>query len=107
MIRRARNVRDFDGGFIAPRHGYGGVESYYADNSALSYACGIAVPTLCIAASDDPCVPVSTYEPFRRAATRGVRMTVTQGGGHVGFHDIAGTVPWHDRAIAHFFERLA
>jgi predicted alpha/beta-fold hydrolase len=106
-IRRARSVREFDDLFIAPRHGYEGVDHYYAENTPMRFLEGIAAPTLCIAAKDDPCVPVATYSDLQRAASRAVRVAVADGGGHIGFHDASTTVPWHDRAIASFFERMS
>ena len=36
-VRRARTIRDYDAGYIAPRYGFGTVEKYYAECSAMRF----------------------------------------------------------------------
>src|SRR5262249_13670528 len=83
-IRRARSVREFDDFFIAPRHGFNGVDHYYAESTPLRFAQSVVVPTICIAAKDDPCVPITTYNDLRHRAARALRIAIADGGGHIG-----------------------
>ena len=101
-IARCRSIREFDEIFVAPRHGFAGADDYYARCSARPYAGGIGVPTLVIHALDDPWIPRAAYDGVDWSALAEVRLVLTPSGGHVGFHDAASPIPWHDRAIAQF-----
>jgi hypothetical protein len=99
-IASCRTIRDFDEVFIAPRHGFAGADDYYARCSARAYVAGIAVPTMVIHALDDPWIPRAAYDQVDWTKLKQLRLVLTPSGGHVGFHDAASPVPWHDRAIA-------
>ena len=102
-IRSARDIRDYDDRFIAPRHGFAGAADYYASCSARSFLAAIAVPTLLVHALDDPWVPGATYESFDWRTNPRLRPLLSPRGGHLGFHGRGGSETWHDRAIAAFF----
>ena len=87
---------------MAPRHGFAGAEDYHARCSARAYVGGIRVPTLVIHALDDPWIPRAAYDTVDWTTLASTRLVLTPSGGHVGFHDAASPVPWHDRAIAQF-----
>lgn len=80
---RPRNLHEFDETITAPFFGYATAADYYAANSAAPLLPRIAVPTLIIAADDDPVVPASPWQNCRLGAR--VRVVVTRGGGHLGF----------------------
>jgi predicted alpha/beta-fold hydrolase len=101
-IEKCRSIYEFDETFIAPRHGFAGADDYHARCSARAYAPNIRVPTLVIHALDDPWIPRAAYDTVDWTALDSVRLVLTSSGGHVGFHDAASPVPWHDRAIAQF-----
>jgi len=67
----------------------------------------IRIPTLAIAAADDPWIPISVYRGFDWAATAALRPLLAAGGGHVGFHAAGSPTPWHDRAIERFIRGSA
>ncbi len=60
-ILGSRSVWDYDEVFIAPRHGFAGAEDYYERCKPLRFMCGIRMPTLVIAALDDPWIPGALY----------------------------------------------
>ena len=101
-IAGCRSIYEFDEVFIAPRHGFAGADDYHARCSARPYAGGITLPTLVIHALDDPWIPRAAYDTVDWAAVPAARLVLTSSGGHVGFHDAASPIPWHDRAIAQF-----
>jgi predicted alpha/beta-fold hydrolase len=106
VLVRVRSIRAFDDGFTVPRNGFKSVDAYYDECSARHYLGGIAVPTLVIHALNDPWVPSRPYRDFAWRGNPHLVPQLTRGGGHVGFHGMGGTTPWHDLAIAQFFEAL-
>jgi len=101
-ILKSRSVWEYDEHFIGPRHGFAGAEDYYERNKPLRFLPAISVPTLMIAAADDPWIPVSTYRGFDWASNPALMPLVPNGGGHVGFYAAGDTVAWSDRAIERF-----
>jgi predicted alpha/beta-fold hydrolase len=79
--RRPRSLREFDDAFTAPRCGFADAASYYRACSAGPLLSAIAVPTLILAAKDDPIVP---HRPLE-TAPRNVIVSGTTHGGHLGF----------------------
>lgn len=106
-IAAARSIWEFDDRFIAPRHGFAGAADYHAKCSAAGFVHRIEVPTLVIHALDDPWIPEVAYRTVDWSASKPVRLVLTRSGGHVGFHDAASKIPWHDRAIVAFVEAIA
>jgi len=109
-IRSARTFAAFDDSFTAPLHGFASAADYYARSSSLAFLPRIAVPTLCLSATDDPFSPAQTLPRARQAASRAVTFEVTAAGGHVGF--ISGRVPFRPgywgatRALAWLLEHV-
>lgn len=101
-IRKSRSVWEYDEHFIGPRHGFAGAEDYYDRNKPLRFLSGIKVPTLLIAATDDPWIPVATYRGFDWASNPALTPLLPDGGGHVGFYAAGDNVAWSDRAIERF-----
>jgi hypothetical protein len=102
-IEKARTILEYDDGFTAARNGKANALAYYADCSALDYLAGIRIPTLCLAALDDPWVPGSAYVGYDWGANRWLTPLLVPNGGHVGFHGTGSLQPWRDLAVAEFF----
>ena len=107
----ARTFWEFDEAANAPLHGFAGADDYYRRASSLAQLGGIATPTMCLSAEDDPFLPAEALARARAAAPASVDFQVTAHGGHIGF--VAGPVPWRPRywaeehAIAWLAQRLA
>ena len=98
-IESARTVVEFDDRFVAPRNGFRDAADYYAQCSTAGRLSEIDVPVLLIQADNDPWIPTSS---IHRRDTGAVRILLTRGGGHVGFHGRGSKVPWHDHCIKEF-----
>jgi hypothetical protein len=105
-IVSARTVREFDDRFIAPRFGFDGAAGYYRDCSGIRFLPEVAVPLLALHADDDPWIPDDAYARAAEVANANLRVAVTRGGGHVGFHGQGDPQPWHDRAIHAFVQEV-
>jgi predicted alpha/beta-fold hydrolase len=103
-ILGAATLWEYDERFIAPRHGFDGVEDYYSICSPMSYLPEIRVPTLVLAAGDDPWVPAEFYREFDWTTNPALVPLLPATGGHIGFHG-EGKQPWSDIAISRFFEK--
>jgi predicted alpha/beta-fold hydrolase len=75
----ARTIRAFDAAFIAPLHGHASSDAYYASASTISRLHEIAVPTLILAAADDPICDSSCITQ----SSDFVDVVLTNEGGHV------------------------
>ncbi|MBC8353516.1 MAG: alpha/beta fold hydrolase [Planctomycetes bacterium] len=76
-----KGIVEFDNRFTAPLSGFRDVTDYYTQSSAIPRLNEIALPTLILAAEDDPVVPV---EMFRRAdLSPSIELLITKYGGHV------------------------
>ena len=102
-IAGSRTVWDYDDRFIAPRYGFGGAEDYYERCRPTRFLPGIRIPTLVLAALDDPWIPGALYEGYDWAGNRALLPVLARHGGHVGFHG-DGSHPWSDRVIADFLD---
>lgn len=82
---KIRTVRQFDDAITAPCFGYRDAQEYYEAASARKVVAHVRVPTLMIAAQDDPFVP---YESFLAALVEenpAIRFVAPEHGGHCGF----------------------
>ena len=105
IVRSARTVFDYDDRFIAPRYGFRGAEDYYALCAPRQFMPEIRIPTMMLAACDDPWIPIEHYRDFKWSANPWLLPVMPETGGHVGFHgDISGR-PWCNLAIEKFLER--
>ena len=98
-VQGARHIRDFDDALTAKEAGFRDAADYYASCSPTRGMESLAIPTLIIHADDDPWVPPPSV--VERAP---LRVAVTRGGGHVGFHGRGSRIPWYVRAAAHFVQ---
>ena len=65
IVRSARSVREYDDRFISPRYGFRDADDYYELCTPLNYMPEIRVPTMVLAACDDPWIPVEYYRDFK------------------------------------------
>jgi predicted alpha/beta-fold hydrolase len=106
IIRGARTVQEFDDRFISPRYGYRGADDYYELCAPLRYMPEVRVPTMVLAACDDPWIPIEHYKSFKWRDNPWLLPVLTPTGGHVGFHGDVSNKPWCDLALEKFFERI-
>lgn len=104
-IRKARTLWQYDELFTAPRNGFPDAATYYARCSAIEFLDGIRIPTLMVAAQDDPWVPGAAYlgQHWGSYTSHALLPLLPGQGGHVGFHGVGSRQPWSDRAVARFF----
>ncbi len=103
-ILGSRSVWDYDEVFIAPRHGFAGAEDYYERCKPIVFMGAIRVPTLVLAALDDPWIPGALYSGYDWTGNKALVPALPAHGGHVGFHGTGSRHPWSDEAIMRFFE---
>jgi predicted alpha/beta-fold hydrolase len=103
----SRSIWDYDEVFIAPRHGFAGADDYYERCKPVRFMGDIRVPTLVLAAMDDPWIPGAAYRAFDWAANANLLPLLSERGGHVGFHGADGNEPWSDLALARFIEAVS
>jgi uncharacterized protein len=95
-----RHMREFDQRFTAPLGGFASAEDYYERASSEPVLKNIAIPTVIVAAADDPIVPVKPFEMASYSST--TRLVIAPSGGHLGFIGKSGVDPdrrWMDWRI--------
>lgn len=98
-LSSARSFWELDNAATAPMHGFKDAADYYAKMSLKNVLKQIKLPTVYIAAKDDPFVPLASMP----AAIADVPSMITDKGGHVGFVDRRGR-SWMVPAVFKFFE---
>lgn len=78
-------VRRFDDVFTAPMSGFGTADRYYHEASSLRVIRDIRVPTLIVAARNDPFVPPGQFERPEVTGNPCVEVLLTDEGGHCAF----------------------
>lgn len=106
VVRASRSVREYDDRFISPRYGFRGVDDYYSLCTPLHYMPEICVPTMVLAASDDPWIPADYYRQFKWTENPNLLSVMAEGGGHLGFHSAGSDRPWCDTVLEKFLERV-
>jgi hypothetical protein len=81
--RRLRKLIEFDDVYTGPVCGFGSGANYYAINSAARHVSAIRIPTLILAAKDDPLVPGACFENMATPAH--VLLHLSAHGGHLGY----------------------
>ena len=103
-ILGARTVWDYDDVFIAPRYGFASAEDYYERCRPTRFMAGIRIPTLVLAALDDPWIPGALYRAYDWHCNPSLVPLLPAQGGHVGFHGKDTRHPWSDLAVARFLD---
>jgi predicted alpha/beta-fold hydrolase len=106
VVCSARTVFEYDDRFISPRYGFRGADDYYELCAPLKYMPEIRVPTLVLAAGDDPWIPAEYYRDFNWMDNPWLLPLIPDGGGHLGFHCAASDRPWCDVALEKFLARV-
>ncbi|MFQ5972576.1 MAG: YheT family hydrolase, partial [Alphaproteobacteria bacterium] len=104
VICDVRSCVEFDDRFVAPRHGFAGVDDYYRRSSALRYLAAVRVPTLVIHALNDPWIPAAWLDGVDWRGNGNLVPLIASGGGHVGFHGRGDRTAWHDRCTLSFLD---
>ena len=98
-LRGIRSVFEMDDRITAPNFGFSGAEHYYRTQSASQFLERIRVPTLFIAAQDDPFIPFRIYDHPAFRQNPCLQLLATQYGGHLGFLAKGRPCRWLDHAI--------
>lgn len=94
--RPPRDMWEFDETFTAPVCGFTSAEDYYQKSSANQCLSRIAIPTLILAAQDDPLIPFGQFEDA--VLSNSSVLCAPKYGGHVGF--VTATGPdWLDSQV--------
>ncbi|WP_437193429.1 YheT family hydrolase [Planctomicrobium sp. SH527] len=94
-----QSVYEFDETFTAPVCGFESANDYYTRSSANQFLSNIAIPTLIIAAQDDPLIPFDQFKAADYSAT--TRLLSPRHGGHLGFCT-AGGQTWLGQQIVNW-----
>lgn len=81
--RRPNSIYEFDDLITAPLSGYRDAEDYYAQCSSGPRLGEINIPTIILAAKDDPVVSYSAIADTSRSSS--VELVPTNSGGHLGY----------------------
>lgn len=84
-LKNVRTIYDFDDYYTARMFGFGSADNYYRTQSAQQFLEKIRVPTLIVAAKDDPLVPFQVYENPAFKENPCLRLVAVDHGGHLGF----------------------
>lgn len=84
-LAKIRSVREFDDAITAKFCGFRDADDYYTRSSALSLLAEIRVPTLILAAQDDPMIPFRSLDAERLAANPRITVEAPRYGGHCAF----------------------
>jgi predicted alpha/beta-fold hydrolase len=103
--RPPKTMRELDDRVTAPLGGFKNAIDYYQQTAASRVLGSVQVPTLILAATDDPIVPVSCFDHAARTQwSDSIRLVITRGGGHVGFIGRGEQRHWMDGLLARWFE---
>ncbi|MCG8422337.1 MAG: alpha/beta fold hydrolase [Proteobacteria bacterium] len=86
-LRGLRCTYDFDDHIIAPNFGFDSADHYHECSSSLQYVPQIRLPTLILAADDDPFIPVQMFQSAEIRANADVVVDIQSLGGHLGFQE--------------------
>ena len=100
-VQGARHIHEFDDALTAKEAGFHDATDYYASCSPMNDMDRLGIPALVIHADDDPWVP-----PPSVVERPPLRVVVTRGGGHVGFHGAGSRMPWYVGAATRFLQSL-
>ncbi len=84
-LGKIRTLREFDEQYTAPDGGFQSAADYYERVGARHVLEAIAVPTLIIAAQDDPFIPFRIFNIPAVRTHRWIRLVAPKQGGHCGF----------------------
>jgi predicted alpha/beta-fold hydrolase len=103
VLRRARDLYEFDNVFTAPVHGFRDTMDYWTRASAKPLLGAVRVPHLVLNARNDPFVPAASL-PTADEVSAHVALEQPDEGGHIGFVD--GRFPGRLRFLPERLERF-
>lgn len=103
VLRRARDLYEFDNLFTAPVHGFRDTMDYWTRASAKPLLGNVRVPHLVLNARNDPFVPAGSL-PQPADVSAAVTLEQPEEGGHIGF--AGGRFPGHLRFLPERLERF-
>jgi len=103
-LGRVRTLREFDDAITAPAFGFRNADDYYCRSSALRVVGAIRVPTLVLAAQDDPFVPFTSFCDPVITANPHITFVAPPKGGHCAFISRFGGEErfWAETRVAEF-----
>ena len=102
---RPKTLWQLDDRFTAPLSGFRDAAEYYRDSSAINVTMHNPIPTLVLAAEDDPLIPVACFVDEPKIWPISTHLIVKKTGGHVGFIDRKGS-SWMDEVLVEWFSSL-
>jgi predicted alpha/beta-fold hydrolase len=105
--RRPRKLRDFDDYYTAKMGGFESALDYYHRCSSRHFLPKIQLPTLILAAHDDPMIPGHTFEDV--SVSSSTHLALVNGGGHLGFIGRTGLDPdrrWMDWRLVEWVKHV-
>ena len=99
---RPRTLFELDDRITGPLSGFDGARDYYAQSSACFVSRYNQVPTLVLAAQDDPIVPIDCFGADENRWPTSTRLVLANTGGHVGFVQRDRT-SWMDQCLESWF----
>jgi hypothetical protein len=105
-LETVRTIWEFDDRFTAPLFGFGTAANYYATQSSAGVLDSIRVPTLVIAAKDDPLVPFEIYSHSAFQRNPALELLAPERGGHLGFLSRRPPRFWLDGVALDWMDRL-
>lgn len=106
IMQNCKSIYEFDDKITGPKNGYKDAEDYYFQTKSARKMDHIKIPILIISARNDPWIPIEAYEELKKDAPENVSVLITDGGGHVGFHEKGQADTWYDRKIDKFISNL-
>jgi predicted alpha/beta-fold hydrolase len=85
ILKKIKNLKDFDDYITGPSFGYKNAEEYYRLNSSLKFLPDVNVSTLIIQSKDDPIIPFNSTIKAINLNNENIHFLITEYGGHVGF----------------------
>ena len=84
-LSRIQTMWEFDDRYTAPDGGYHDAKDYYAKSAAQNVLSAINIPTLIIAAQDDPFIPYEIFTNSVLYENPSIQLLAPTHGGHCGF----------------------
>ncbi len=103
--RRPRTLWEFDDAITAPLSGFLKAEDYYRECSAAPLLDSNPLPTLLLAAADDPIVPIASFRELADKLPPSTTLLCPPRGGHVGFINSDGG-SWMDDVLLAWIEHV-
>lgn len=94
-IKTVNSIKEFDDVYTGPNMGYADAYEYYEAATVARRLDDVPIRTLILHGGNDPWIPIEAYLGLTPSPMMDV--LVSDGGGHVGFHDAKGI--WSNRTV--------